>query len=364
MIRAMSDWRARAEITADVVLFRYVSDPVERLTEEVYIWDLDKTYLDTTFETFRGLWRTAMEKAFQKQNIPGTSTLVRALRNHWQEIHRGEKDFPIYFITGSPPQLEPKIHEKLNFDGIYPFGLFCKDNLQNLRPSRMWRLTQQVGFKLQSLLQLRLHLGDDIRQILWGDDSELDAIIYCLYSDLCARRLDEKEIRNVLKYHKVTGQQVDTILRLLADIPIQDPVEKIYINLASDTDAEYYLKFGRRILPTSNSFQLALDLFQDRRLSALQVAKVAKDLLENYNFSPEDLEASIDDLVRRPALAATTLEEILPALREQGLVSKTFECSVAPKTISARNDLGRVVELGGITEPWIPPRINYLWEDR
>lgn len=360
----MSDWRSRAEITADVVLFRYVSDPIERQTAEVYVWDLDKTYLDTTFETVRGLFKTALEKAFQKRNIPGTSTLVRALRNHWQEVHRGEKDFPIYFITASPPQLERKIHEKLNFDGIYPFGLFCKDNLKNITPSRLRRLTQQVGFKLQSLLQLRLHLAENVKQVLWGDDSEADAIIYSLYSDLCARRFEEEEIAEILRYHKVTGQQVDAILRLLEDIPKQDPVERIYINLASDTDSEYYLKFGRRILPTSNSFQLALDLFQDRRLSSLQVVKVAKDLIENYDFTVEALEASLDDMVRRPALAATTVEEILPALREQALISKTFEFSVPPKNIAARNETGRVVELDGVTDPWVQPRINYLYEDR
>ena len=54
----MSDWRSRAEITADVVLFRYVADSIERETPEVYIWDLDKTYLDTAFESLGGLWRT------------------------------------------------------------------------------------------------------------------------------------------------------------------------------------------------------------------------------------------------------------------------------------------------------------------
>ena len=360
----MADWRQHAEITADVVLFRYVSDLVERETNEVYVWDLDKTYLDTTFETLRGLWRTAIEKAFQKQNVPGTSTLVRALRNHWQESHRGQKDFPIYFITASPPQLERKIHEKLNFDGIYPFGLFCKDNLQNLRPSRLWRLTQQVGYKLQALLQLRLHLSENVHQVLWGDDSELDANIYSLYSDICSRRMEEEEIRNVLKHFKVTGQQVETILRLREDIPKQDPVEKIYINLASDTDAEYYLKFGRRILPTYNSFQLALDLFQDRKLSALQVVKVAVDLVQNYGFSVEDLEASFDDLVRRPVIGAETVEEILPSLSAQHLISQSFQCSVAPKAILARAESGRVFELEGVTEPWVPNRINYIWDDR
>lgn len=360
----MSDWRNRAEITADVVLFRYVSDPEERRANEVYVWDLDKTYLDTTFETMRGLWRTIIEKAFQKQNVPGTSTLVRALRNHWQETHKGKKDFPIYFITASPPQLERKVHDKLNFDGIYPFGLFCKDNLKNIRPARLRRLTQQVGYKLQALLQLRLHLSENVRQVLWGDDSEADAIIYSLYSDLCARRMNEEEIRQVLKYYKVTGQQVETILRLVEDIPVQDPVEKIYINLASDTDAEYYLKFGRRILPTYNSFQLALDLFQDGRLSSAQVIKVAVDLIQNYGFTIEDLESSFDNLVRRPSLGIAAVEEILPVLKAQHLIGANFECSVPPKAIVLRSETGRVFELEGVTEPWIPQGINYLYDDR
>jgi hypothetical protein len=359
----MSDWRSRAEITADVVLFRYVTDPVERETSEVYVWDLDKTYLDTAFESLGGLWRTVREKAFQKRNIPGTGTLVRALRDSWQETHKGRKDFPIYFITASPPQLADKIHDKLAYDGIYPFGLFCKDNLQNLRPGRLARLTQQVGYKLQALLQLRLHLPDDVRQILWGDDSEADAVIYSLYSDLCARRLEEKDARQILKHFKVVGHQVDTILLLLEDIPKQDPVEKIYINLAADTDSEYYLKFGRRILPTYNAFQLSLDLFQDQRLSSAQVLKVAMDLCQNYNFGVDELERSLDELIRRPVIADKTLESILPILQQNRLIRSDFKPSVAPKPIVS--SVGhRIFELDGVTEPWVLDHIDYMRDDR
>ncbi len=359
----MSDWRERAEITADVVLFRYVTDPIEQETPEVYVWDLDKTYLDTAFENLRGLVRTVREKAFQKKNIPGTGTLVRALRDDWQEKHKGRKDFPIYFITASPPQLERKIHDKLAFDGIYPFGLFCKDNLQNLAPKRWWRLTQQLGYKLQALLQLRLHLGPNIRQILWGDDSEADAVIYTLYSDLCSRRLDEKEARQILRHFKVIGQQVDTILRLRDDIPEQDPVEKIYINLAADTDADYYLKFGRRILPTYNTFELALDLFQDNRLGPTQVVKVAKDLVQNYSFGVEDLENSFNEMVRRPVLADKTVEAILPVLIQHRLLRHDFTPSTPPKPIVSSVG-ARIFELDGVTEPWVQEHIDYLRDDR
>lgn len=359
----MSDWRTRAEITADVVLFRYVPDAIERETPEVYVWDLDKTYLDTAFESLGGLWRTLRETAFQKRNVPGTATMVRALRDYWQETHQGRKDFPIYFVTASPPQLENKIHDKLAYDGIYPFGLFCKDNVQNLNPRRWWRLTQQVGFKLQALLQLRLHLAKNVRQILWGDDSEADAIIYSLYSDLCARRLDDREARQVLKYFKVVGQQVDTILQLREDIPQQDPVEKMYINLAADTDPDYYLKFGRRILPTTNTFQIALDLFQDQRLSSAQVVKVAKDLMENYSFGVEELQNSLEELVRRPALADKTVDAIMPVLKENDLVQENFTLSVAPKAVVSKVG-ARIFELETVTEPWVPERVDYMRDDR
>jgi hypothetical protein len=359
----MSDWRQRAEITADVVLFRYVNPALERETAEVYVWDLDKTYLDTTFESLSGLWRTAVEKAFQKRNIPGTGTLVRALRNSWQESARGRKDFPIYFITASPPQLERKIHDKLNFDGLYPFGLFCKDNLKNLRPSRLWRLNHQVGYKLQALLQLRMHLSENVRQILWGDDSEADAVIYSLYSDLCARRLSEDHAREILRYFRVVGQQVDSIFEMLESIPAQDPVEKIYINLASDTDTEYYLKFGRRTLPTYNSFQLALDLFQDNRLTEEQVIKVSLDLVQNFGFSADDLEKAIDDLVRRPVLAEETLERIMPALKEHQLLRKEFAPNSTPRKIVSR--IGhRVFELEGCSDAWVADHISYTRDDR
>lgn len=359
----MSDWRERAEITADVVLFRYVTDPIEQETPEVYVWDLDKTYLDTTFETFRGLIRTVREKAFQKKNVPGTGTLVRALRDDWQEKHKGRKDFPIYFITASPPQLERKIHDKLNYDGIYPFGLFCKDNLQNVSPGRWWRLTQQLGYKLQALLQLRLHLAPNVRQILWGDDSESDAVIYSVYSDLCARRLDEKEARQILRYFKVTGDQVNTILRLREDIPEQDPVEKIYINLAADTDSDYYLKFGRRILPTYNTFQLALDLHQDNRLGAPQVVNVARDLVQNFNFGVEDLEFSLDEMIRRPVLADKTVQTIVPILQNHRLIRPDFAPSLPPKPVVSSVGT-RVFELEGVTEPWVQEHIDYLRDDR
>lgn len=356
------DWKTRSQILGDVVFFRYIQMDVEKSFEEVFVWDLDKTYLDTSWGSLKELWRTALEKAGQKRNVPGTGSLVRALKNSWSG-ERGARDFPIYFITASPPQMESKIYEKLELDEILPLGAFFKDNLKNLKPKRLWRLTQQVGFKLQSLLQLRTRLKDDVRQVLWGDDSESDAVIYSLYSDICARRWSERELLEILRGLRVIGEQTDTILDLQDQIPPGDPVEKIYINLATDTDPDYYLKFGRRMVPTYNTFQAALDLSQDGRLTTEQVLRVAQDMVTNYGFTSEELESSFDNLVRRQLLSATCVQETLPLLKSQWLFAPDFTPSIEAKPVA--NQIGkRVYALEGVHEPWIPEHIDYLHEFR
>lgn len=358
----MRDWKSRSQINGDVVFFRYIEADIEKTFEEVYVWDLDKTYLDTSWGSLKELWRTALEKAFQKRNVPGTGSLVRAFKTSWQE-EKGSRAFPIYFITASPPQIEGKIREKLELDEILPLGAFFKDNLKNLKPSRLWRLTQQVGFKLQSLLQLRCRLKDDVRQVLWGDDSESDAIIYSLYSDICSRRWSEKELLSILRGLHVIGEQTETILDLQDQVPVGDPVEKIYINLATDTDPEYYLKFGRRMVPTYNTFQAALDLLQDGRLKHDQVIRVAQDMVMNYGFTSEELESSFDNLVRRQLLSQECVQEILPVLKSQELFAPDFEPSIVPKAV-AQKEGSRVYALEGVHEPWVPEHIDYLHEFR
>jgi len=357
----VADWRLRAEICGDVIYFSYVVSSLQREAKEVYVWDLDKTYLDTSWGSFRELSRTIMEKAFQKKNVPGTATLVRALTVS-RGFGAGAEPFPIYFITASPPQIERKIREKLQFDGIYPYGTFYKDNLKNLRPKRMWRLTQQIGYKIQSLLQLRVLLREDVRQVLWGDDSESDAIIYSLYSDICSRRLSETEITQTLKGLHVTGEQLRVILDLQRQVPENDPVDKIYINLAIDTDPEYYVKFGRRMVPTENTFQASLDLFQDNRIKIEQVLRVVQDLIMNYEFTSEEIERSFDGLVRRQVLGQKSIDQLLPPLQEQKFISQHYKPSVPPSESANVRD---AVSHDGIEiDPWVPTHIDYLHDYR
>ncbi len=357
----MAHWKLRSEILGDVVFFSY-NQTVFNDLEEVYVWDLDKTYLDTSWHTVSDLWRTVFEKSFQKRNVPGTSTLVSSVKENWNDS-RSEGHFPLFFITASPPQMEVKIREKLQIDQILPEGIFFKDNLKNVHPGRWRRLSQQVGYKIQALMQLRSKFEKEISQVLWGDDSESDAVIYSLYSDICSRRWSEKKLIKLLKHFGVSRMQIDTILDLQDMCIENDPVEKVYINLAVDTDPEYYLKFGRRIVPTYNSFQTSLDLFQDSRLKDVQVLKVAQDLNLNYGFSRDELQKSLDDLVRRRILAKETLERVLPILQEGDIITPDYTPSVAPGKVESQVG-DRVFGVQGEMEPWIPDQVDYLHDYR
>lgn len=360
--RFMAEWTKRAKKIDDVVYFPYISEKSAQQAREVYLWDIDKTYLDTKFETFRGLLKTATEKAADKKNIPGTAKLVQALKFAWKKKH-GSEHFPIFFITASPPQMENKMREKLNLDEVTPFGIFFKDNLPNLRPRRFWRLNKQVGYKLQALLQLRSYLHQDVRMIMFGDDGEFDAIIYSLFSDICARRLNTSELRKILNALYVLDNQVDTIFRLQELIPSNDPVEKIYINLVDDTDPDYYLKFGRRTLPTSSSFQAALDLCQDDRIDMDHVAQIAQSLIAEFGYTNEELEKNFDDLVRKDKIGESLCLRLIPYLIEKNIFSSGFAPTVKPKPVQETRG-SVVIGLEGVFDPWIPETIDYLRDYR
>lgn len=350
------------QIIGDSVFFNYA--PILEFSnfKEVYVWDLDKTYLDTRWQSIKDLFQVSFTDDFHRKNVPGTSTLVSSLKDAWAQKN-GNGLFPIFFITASPPQMEKKIREKLERDEILPLGIFFKDNLKNLWPGSFWKLRQHVGYKVGSLMYLRTLLNAQVNQVLWGDDSETDAIIYSLYSDLCSRRLAGEEADKILKNFQVTNEQVTRIESALQQVPVMDPVEKIYINLAIDTDPEYYLKFGRRMIPSHNALQIALDLYQDERLTLEHVLHVGKDLLINYSYSADELQRSFDELIRRQIIGEQTYISLKSVLAENSLIHPDFIPSIAPVKI-IEDHLHGVAETSGVYEPWVPERIDYLHDYR
>jgi len=353
-------WHNRSETQLDVVCFDYCDGMDISKFSEVYVWDLDKTYLDTKIDSFRGLLATIFEKSLTKKNVPGSSELIKSI-TRYRKKHYDDNTLPLFFVSASPPQMESKIYEKFQLDDISPLMMFYKDNLKNLVPSKFLFLKKQIGYKVQALMQLRVQLGANVKMICFGDDSESDATIYTLFSDICSRRHTTQQLSRLLERLGVSAGQVDEILRLQTMIEIQDPVDKIYINLATDTDPLYYIKYGRRCMATYDSFQIALDLVQDQRLSLEELGQIVTGLKDKYGFTSNMLVKSFEDLIKRRILGLSSYEMIFNYLIEQKILSPTWQCQIQPLR-EKRVENGKVYELEGIFEPWIRTDIDYLHE--
>ncbi len=343
-------------IRGDVISFLFEKEDKLREYDRVFIWDLDKTYLDTKWETIRGLIRTAFEKGEKKKNIPGAKALVLGLQSHFGQ------SLPIFFVSASPPQMIKSIYDKLTYDGLKPLGFLSKDNLKNVRPGKFKFLNKQIGYKLQALMELRLRLQKNVKMICFGDDSESDALVYSLFSDISSHRITDREAREILRQLDVLESRIDLVLELRDMLDTDDPVERVYINLETDTDPDYYDKFGRRLFVMEDSFQTAVDLYQYDFIKVEDVLAVAKAIIRNYNhYSRDQLEKSYDNLFRRNRVSHYVYETLTPLLIQEKIIYPNYVPSVKPQhLVFPIEPRKKFTDLYTIPDPWIADKVDYL----
>jgi hypothetical protein len=280
-------------------------------------WDLDKTYLRSDFESLRQLLRTAFERGEDKVDVPGVAALLKAIK---AAADRRRRTALVYFVSASPPQIGKAIRDKLALDGVLYDGIVFKDQLQHLRRGKLRNLREHVGFKLVELLRGRLDAPPESRELLFGDDWESDSLIYSLYADVLAKRLERDALVPILKRVGVDRLLVEEVVALAEKAAGTDAVDRIFINLERRTPPGTFRLFGPRVVPTFNYFQTALVLGADRVLDAEDVAAVGRALVERSGYTPRRLENSLHDLVRRDALPADAAARLAPALRNAGVL--------------------------------------------
>lgn len=221
----------------------------------VYRWDLDKTYLDTDFETVRGLLRSAMESAREKRAVPGATALLRELareRPGWRPR--------VVLLSGSPTQMRGVLEEKLRMDGVRFDELILKDNLGNLKRGRLRAVRDQFGYKLPHLLAGRVGLGEQVREVLFGDDAEADALVYSVYADAVAGRISAVELSRILETAGAYPSAVVEALAALKQLPRADAVDRIFIRLDKGVLRRDFEPLGSRVIPVRSWFEAALVL--------------------------------------------------------------------------------------------------------
>jgi hypothetical protein len=275
-------------------------------------WDLDKTYLRTEFDTLRDLVKTALERPDQKRTNPGASTLLREMVRAGVRVH---------ILSGSPEQMRRRLEDKLRLDGVTWETFTLKPNLQNVLRLRFRALRDQLGYKLPALLRSRAKIaqgGDpavDTTETLFGDDAEADAYVYSLYADFVAGRVGEDVLLRVLERGRVYEDVVAETMETARTIEHADVVERILIHLEQQTPPDDFRQYGPRLVPFYNYLQAAFVLFENGRLGADGVLRVAVELVTEHRFDGDALARSYLDLARRGHVRGVRVEEISAALR-------------------------------------------------
>lgn len=261
----------------------------------IFRWDLDKTYLRTDFDSVRDLIRTALQKPEERENVPGTSALLRALTRK-----REDSRVLVTFISGSPTQMRAKLERKFTIDGIRPDAFILKPQLELLMKGKFRAIRGQVGYKLEALLRVRAE-SPPSPETLFGDDAEQDAFIYSLYSDLITGKIDVSTLERVLVEAQVYPDTATMILERARALKVDEgvSVKRIFIHLDRKTPPGHFLVFGPRVVPIINYYQAALVLYADGVLDARGLFQVVADMILEADYGLMEFGNSFQDLSRR-----------------------------------------------------------------
>jgi hypothetical protein len=279
----------------------------------IFRWDLDKTYLQTDFDSLRALLQTALQKAADKRTVPGAATLLRELRQSGSERGEGAR---ICFISGSPRQMRKVLTEKLRLDGVEFDEFILKPNLRNMLTGRFRAMREQVGYKLPALLAGRAGVAALAREVCFGDDAESDGFIYSLYGDVLAGRVERPLLERLLTEAGVYPDDAVRTVALSESLPRAEAVERIFIHLDRRSPPRRFDRYGARLVPIYNYFQAALVLYQDRRLSPAAVVRIAVEMVDKHGYSLQALRNSLQDLLRRGRVQLPSVRALGAAIAE------------------------------------------------
>ncbi|MGE8720161.1 phosphatase domain-containing protein [Leptospira terpstrae] len=197
--------------------------------------DIDQTYLATDIHSGKGKFTAVFETPNQKQALPGMPELYRELRTSLSNA-------PLAFISASPHFFRRTMLATIAKDNIQIESLHLKylegtikgvfdkvlgtifnpiEFLQNgFKPA--WSRTKkflgasyqslfdQMSYKLSILLYDRVYLPTESKEILLGDNTESDYMIFTLYQIICMGKLTGDELEEYLYKLNFLGRDAIT----------------------------------------------------------------------------------------------------------------------------------------------------------
>ncbi len=254
----------------------------------IFRWDIDKTYLETDFESLSGLWRAATEPAEQKISADGVIPLVQGLQR--------SKNGQLVFLSGSPKQMRSVLLKKFALDGIDVDTIMLKDTLKAIGSGRLSEIKAQFGHKVSNLLKHRVQVQSQPQaqtEYLFGDDVEQDALIYLTYRLIVEGQISWKALKRIGKGTNTSSEYLNLIRSYFSQVdPSSTVVQGIFIRLTKHQQPEWMTQLVPHLYPVHTWSQAALILFAQGVLSFDAVYQVCMD----EGLSREQLPNLIQDI--------------------------------------------------------------------
>lgn len=306
------------------------------------ICDIDKTYLETEFESFFHMARVAFESASAKITVRGASDVLLAAR--WGD--QSDSDSPaeifprgLHFVSSSPPQLRPVLEQKLSLDGLDWSSDTFKNQAYNVLKRRMDQLRQHVGYKSAAILQVIRSQGDHQSYYMIGDNAESDAFIYTGASLRLAGKLNVEQYAKYLTLAGIDEFVAEEISTNFDKLP-NSHVAGIFIRNAPGYKFIDAPTLTGGIKTFDHFFQLALLLIQRDLIPISLLPSMTRAFHNQYAFSREDLAAELLALLRdtqstqnqqaiKDILAVLKFSDAVPSLMNYGETEASLDLTAS-----------------------------------
>ncbi|MBC7661103.1 MAG: DUF2183 domain-containing protein [Chitinophagaceae bacterium] len=254
------------------------------------ICDIDKTYIETRFETPMAMLKLAFENAEQKQTVTGAPIALLAAR--WGNFYN---DTPLlqpnslHFVSASPPQLRRVIRSRLALDGLDWTSDTFKNQAYNIKSRKLRFLKQHAAYKTATILKQMSRAPKNTQFILIGDNAELDAFIYLGVQLFVEKKISLAAYREYLSVGGV-GDEVLPTLEPYLQLPMENiTIAGILIRKAPRYELVEVPPLTGLVLPFDHFFEVILHFHAWGMVDGSMIWPISRQLHNEYGYTREDI---------------------------------------------------------------------------
>jgi len=322
------------------------------------VCDLDKTYVETEFESWVKMARIPFEKAHEKVTVAGAGEVLQELRWGSPKVdHISSPRMGLHFVSSSPPQLRAVLEGKLILDGLDWSTDTFKNQTYNLRMARIDLLRHHIAYKAKAILDLAAVFPEGATFWLIGDNAEYDPFVYAALKAFLCEQIDVTGLSEWLSAAGVERNVVDQVLLGTEGLQGKSLVcGGIFIRKLQGYPVIEAPPLTSSIVLFESWLQIAWILFLDGLLSSSSMWRLIRGFHNQYGISLSHVSWAINDFLSThrdlSAPVASGIDDVVKKLSSCEIIErKCYGWTFKNRIIPAENN-SQVLNYGALAKGW------------